>query len=316
MLRTHVFEWHKRSKGHEEVEDDSRSGRPSTSRTEVNVERVRQVVHGDHWLTVRMIASQLDLTKDSVWKIITEDLGIRKVCAEMVPRLLNDDQKECCMQVCQDIIKHLQTEPDLLLRVITGDETWIFEYDPETKRQSCQWKSLTLLRPKKARQSKSKVKVMLITFFDVRGMVHSEFLPQGQTINQQVYKEILRRLLHSVHEKRRELWQDKSWLFHHDSAPADNALSIRQFLAEKNIAVLEEPPYSPDLAPCDCFLFPKLKGIIKGTCFEDVEAVKRAVTMELTGIPEESSQQCIEAWQRRMEKCIRHEGNYFEGGTM
>ena len=93
-------------------------------------------------------------------------------------------------------------------------------------------------------------------------------------------------------------------------------LSIRQFLAEKNLAVLEEPPYSPDLAPCAFFLFPKLKGIIKGTRFEGVEAIKRAVTTELKGIPEESFQQCTEAWQRRMEKCIRLEEYYFEGETM
>ena len=212
----------------------------------------------------------------------------------------------------QDIIKRLQTEPDLLRRVIIGDETWIFEYDPETKRQRCQWKSPTSPRPKKARQSKSKVEVMLITFFDVRSIVHSEFLPQGQTINQQVYKEILRLLLRSVREKRRELWQDKSWLLHHDNAPAHNG----QFLAEKNIAVLEQPPYLPDLAPCDFFLFPKLKGSIKGIRFEGVEAIKRAVTTELRGIPEESFQQCIEAWQRRMEKCIRLEGDYFEGEPM
>ena len=201
------------------------------------------------------------------------------------------DQKERRLQVCQDIIEHLQTEPDLLRRIITGDETFNFEYDPETKRQRCQWKSPTSPRPKKARQSKSKVKVMLITFIDVRSIVHSEFLPQGQTINQQVYKEILRLLLRPVREKRRELWQDKSWLLHHDNAPAHNALSIRQFLAEKNIAVLEQPPYSPDLALCDLFLFPKLKGIIKGTRFEGVEATKRAVTTELSGIPEESFQQ-------------------------
>ena len=103
---------------------------------------------------------------------------------------------------CQDIIERLQTEPDLLRRVITGGETWIFEYDLETKLQSCQWKSPMSLWPKKARQSKSKVKVMLITFLNVRGIIHSEFLPQGQTINQQVYKEILRLLLRSVREKR------------------------------------------------------------------------------------------------------------------
>ena len=231
---------------------------------------------------------------------------MRKVCAKMVPRLLNDDQKERRLQVCQDIIERLQTEPDLLRRVITGDETCFFFWSATRKPSARDVSgSLTSPRPKKARQSKSKVKVMFITFFDVRGIVHGEFLPQGQTINQQVYKEILRLLLRSVREKRRELWQDKSWLLHHDSAPAHNALNIRQLLAEKNMAVLEQPPYSPDLAPCDFFLFPaKLKGIIKGARFEGVE-VERVVTTELRGIPKESFQQCIEAWQRRMEKCIK-----------
>ena len=109
-----------------------------------------------------------------------------------------------------------------------------------------------------------------------RHIVHSEFLTQSQTISQQVYKEILRLLLRSVREKRRELWQDKPWLLHHDNAPAHNALSIRQFLAEKNITVLEQPPCSPDLALCVLFLFHKLKGIIKVTHFEDMEAIKRA----------------------------------------
>ena len=89
------------------------------------------------------------------------------------------------MQMCQDVIELLQTEPDLLRRVMTDDETWIFEYNPETKRQRCQWKSPVSLRPKKARQSKSKIKVMLIMFFDVRGIIHSEFLSQGQTISKQ-----------------------------------------------------------------------------------------------------------------------------------
>ena len=70
-----------------------------------------------------------------------------------------------------------------------------------------------------------------------------------------------------------------------------NALSIRQFLAENNIAVLEQPPCLPDLAPCDFFLFPKLKGVIKGTRFQD----STAVTKELRAIIMESFHKCIEA---------------------
>ena len=146
-----------------------------------------------------MIADELNMNNERVWRIITEDLGMRKVCAKMVPRLLNDGQKENRVQVCQDILKQLEITPDLLSRVVTGDELWIFEYDPLTKRQSLEWKSASSPKPKKARLFKSKIKVMLIVFFDV----HLEFLPQGQTTNQNVYKDILRRLMRSVREKRR-----------------------------------------------------------------------------------------------------------------
>ena len=122
--------------------------------------------------------------------------------------------------------------------------------------------------------SKSKVKVTLITFFDVRGIVHKEFLPQGQTINQHIYKDILRHLMRCVREKRQELWDEKSWVLHHDNAPSYNALNIWEFLAKINIAVMDQPPYSPDLAACD-FLSPKLKGTNKGTRFNDVEDIKK-----------------------------------------
>jgi len=82
---------------------------------------------------------------------------------KMVPRLLNEERR---VQVCQDILEQLKTEPNLLNRVVTGDESWIFEYDPLTKRQSLEWKSALSPRPKKARMFKFKTKVMLIVCFD------------------------------------------------------------------------------------------------------------------------------------------------------
>ena len=117
------------------VKYDSRSGRPSTSRTKVNVKRVRQVECDDRRLTVRMIASQLDKKKNKVYTIITEDLIMWKVFAKIAPKLLNDDSKEYYMQTCHDIIKCLQTEPGSLRWVFTSDKAWNFEYDPETKYQ-------------------------------------------------------------------------------------------------------------------------------------------------------------------------------------
>ena len=79
--------------------------------------------------------------------------------------------------------------------------TWIFEYDPEAKKQSHEWKSYGSPRPVKARKSKAKVKVMVIVFFNIQGIVHFKFLLQGQTVNQTVYKEILWCLVRSVLER-------------------------------------------------------------------------------------------------------------------
>ena len=124
ISKTCLFEWHKRFKdGREEVEDNHRSGRPFTSRTDKNVECVRQKVRNDRRLTVRMIADELGMNSERVWRIITEDLRMRKICAKMVPRLLNEGQKEQRVQVCQDILEHLETEPNLLKRVVTGNES-------------------------------------------------------------------------------------------------------------------------------------------------------------------------------------------------
>ena len=134
MSRARVFEWHRRFReGEEDVEDKPRSGRPSSSKTDENVEAVRQAVRGDRRLTVRMIAEQVGIDRQTVWQIITEELRMRKICAKMVPKLLSDDQKARRMQVCEDTLQNIENDPELLTKVITEDETWVFEYDPEKK---------------------------------------------------------------------------------------------------------------------------------------------------------------------------------------
>ena len=69
------------------MEDDHTSGSSSTSRTNENAERVRQKVRSDRRLTVRMIADELSMNNERVWRIITEDLGMREICAKMVPKV-------------------------------------------------------------------------------------------------------------------------------------------------------------------------------------------------------------------------------------
>jgi len=197
-------------------------------------------------LTVRSIAQQVNIDRETVRKILTEDLDMRKVCAKIVPKEFTEEQKQRKVTICQDL---LEEQDDIFGCVITGDETWVYQYDPETKRQSAQWKTANSPRPKKFRRSKSSVKIMLLNFFDIRGIVHYEFVPTGQTVNQVYYLEVLERLREKVKRKRPELFANNSWILHHDNAPAHTALSVREFLATKQITVLEHPAYPPDLAP-------------------------------------------------------------------
>jgi hypothetical protein len=136
-------------------------------------------------------------------------------------------------------------EPHFMSRIITGDETWVYGYDPETKLQSSQWRSPSSPRPKKARQVLSNVKMMLMVFFDIQGLVHCEFVPAGQTVSQHYYKQVSLRLREKVRRQRSQLFQSSRWLLHHNNAPAHTALSIQEFLTKKKIPVVSHPPYSP-----------------------------------------------------------------------
>jgi hypothetical protein len=93
---------------------------------------------------------------------------MRKVSAKMVPRILTHDQKQCWLHISSCLLRNAE----MFDRVITADETWCFQYDPETKRHSMQWKTQNSPQPKKARMSQSQVKTMFVCFFDQTGIVH------------------------------------------------------------------------------------------------------------------------------------------------
>ncbi|UYV74077.1 hypothetical protein LAZ67_11002043 [Cordylochernes scorpioides] len=134
---------------------------------------------------------------------------MRRVAAKFVPKLLNCDQKQHRMNIANEMLDSVRDDPNLLQRVITGDEAWVYGYDVETKAQSSQWKLAHEPKPKKARQVRSNVKVLLTVFFDCRGVVHHEFLPQGRT---------------------------------HDNAPAHTSLLVRDILAKNNTLMMPQPP--------------------------------------------------------------------------
>ena len=185
--------------------------------------------------------------------ILTNNLHMKCVCVKFVPRLLTDDQCEQRQKIAGDLFDQSCEDVQFLKNIVTGDESWVYGYDPQTKQQSSQWKGPSSPGPKKGRQVRGKTKVMLLAFFDSEGIVHHEYAPDGQTINKDFYLEVLRRLRGSVRRKQPEKWRDGNCIKHHDIAPAHTSHPVQQFLAKHGTA---QPPYSPDLAPCN-FPIPK-----------------------------------------------------------
>ncbi|UYV63995.1 hypothetical protein LAZ67_2006278 [Cordylochernes scorpioides] len=283
--RSNVYRWYKMfSEGREDVNDEERAGRPSTSTTDEKINEVEKMILANRRITVREVAEDLNISIGSCHSIFINDLGMRRVAAKFVPKLLNCDQKQHRMNIANEMLDSVRDDLNLLQRVITGDEAWVYGYDVETKAQSSQWKLPHEPRPKKARQVRSNVKVLLTVFFDCRGVVHHEFLPQGRKVNKEYYLQVMRNLREAIRQKRPDLWKNKNWLLHHDNAPAHTSLLVRDFLAKNNTLMMPQPPYSPDLAPCDFFLFLKLKRPMKGRRYATLDEIKTASMEELKNI--------------------------------
>ena len=145
------------------------------------------------------------------------------------------------------------------------NESWIYCYDPESKRQSSQRKHAVSPRPKKARQSKSIHKRLMIPFFDSTGVIYIHWVPIGQTVNKEFYTEVLREFRKRFNRKRPALFKSGQLHFQQDNAPVHNSILVTDYLTKFSIKTVPHCPYCPDLNPGDFWLFPKLRGC----CYKD-----------------------------------------------
>ncbi|UYV64624.1 hypothetical protein LAZ67_3001369 [Cordylochernes scorpioides] len=238
--RTTVFEWHSRFKaGRISIEDD-----PQNPRT-----------------TLLELEQDTGISKTTIGRIVTEDLKLKKTPAKFIPRFLTNEQKLCRLATCEDMMEMTRTDPECKDKIITGDETWVYGYDPETKPQSAEWRS--------------------------------------QTVIKEMYLGILRHLREAIRKKRPEKWTNGGWILHHDNARPHTAHLMTSFLAKNGTQILLQPPYFPDIAPNDFFLFPKLKAVLKGRHFDTRDDIIEKSPLALKSIPKEAYKNCFDNWEKR-----------------
>ena len=265
MTKCRVYQWCQLFKsGRTSLEDDDRVGRPQTSKSDNNAQRVDALVREDRRLKVREMASILELSKTTVHRLVHDTLGYRKVSARWVPKMLTDAHKLQRLNVSQYLLNlceadgisvgapvigpggdngvYIDIDRDFLEHMITGDETWVHHVTPETKRDSMTWKHPGSPPAKKFKVQQSARKLMATVFWDRHGILLMDVLMPGQTVNAINYCETLDKLREAVRRKRPGRLR-QGVVLQHDNATPHTANLTKQWMQKYNWTILPHPPH-------------------------------------------------------------------------
>lgn len=161
---------------------------------------------------------------------------------------------------------------------------------------------------------------MCILFFDSVGVIHIEFLPQGETVDSDFYISVLTRLKESIRRKCPVMWRggfdgstNRDFILLQDNATPHVSVPTLAFFGENDFDLLSHPPYSPDLALCDFWAFPHVKSQMRGKVYPNIEAVQKEVKSILRKTPKEMFAQAMYDLPVCWSKCVQSAGEYFKG---
>lgn len=266
----------------------------------------------DRRIKLQEIADVLKLSKGSVFNILHENLRMKKFFSKWVPRLLTMEQKQQRVDESKRCLElFMRNKKDFLRRYVTVDETWIHHYTPESKRASAEWRCEGESRPKRPKTQQSAGKVMASVFWDSHGILFIDYLKKGQTINSDYYIALLDRLSDEIKRKRPHMAKKKT-LFHQDNAPIHKSMKTMAKLHDLHYQLLPHPPYSPDLAPSDYYLFANLKKMLQGKKFMSDDEVIAETEAYFEEKDTSFYKKGIEMLEKRWKNCIALEGEYVD----
>lgn len=286
--------------------DAAREGRPSV---DIN-DKIQELLDENGHHSCRNLAAELGVSPQTVCNHLHE-MGKRYLANSWIPHRLTYENKIARVRACEELLA-MQCENNFVNQLITMDEIWIYLDTESTGKQKKSWRGkedppVTLVKPDVAR------KCMYTIFWDSKGVLLLDVLPSGETFTSDYYCRLLDLLVINIRDKRRRSFAPYVWniSYQHDNARPHVARNSMQKLKDLHFHVIPHPPYSPDLAPSDFYLFSPLKAAIRGKIYATVDDLHADITHWLANKPKEFFQTAFEKLPSRWQKCVDHDGDYF-----
>jgi len=296
--------------GGQDLEDDPRSGRPATAVTSDNIERIRQLIEEDPRVSYKYIEAETFISPPAIYIIIHDRLKLRKLASRWVPYELTDAHRAQRVEACRENLAKYSKEGGRLYDIITGDESWIYHRKIERKASNYTWVAEGQSPGTVVRRGRFEAKTMITVFFKSSGVLLLDCMDEGETITSKYYLKNCLKPVVRVIKQQRPTSGTKNMKILHDNAKPHIAKEVKKYLESEGIEIIRHPPYSPDLAPCDFWLFDLIKKQLVDA--QDAQSLKRQITAILESIPKEEYLKTFQKWIERMQLCINNDGHYFE----
>ena len=298
--------WVKQFKlGRTDVNDEDRTGRPQEL---AFVPLVDHIIEKDPYVSSRQIGKMLQITHNTVIKILTENLGREYRHLRWVPHCLNQLQKHNRVvkaKIILDILK--EARESNFKGILTGDESWfVFTQTP-----THQWIVRGEIPDEIEEPSRFQKKVMVTIFVTPDGKYFIDFLPKGQKYTADYFcQNIIPGLEDLAFPNGRK--NERKWLLHFDNSPIHKAKLTIDNLDNSDFDLIPHPAYSPDIALMDFGLFGTIKEKMGVYQYDDENELKNAIIEILDSFGKDFFEKLFLTWEERLKICISTNGEYVQ----
>lgn len=298
-----VYNWFEKfNQGDFSLEDHMHPGK---SIDVEKAETICKMVEEDPFISVHEISRRTDLPRTTVGRYLFQYGGYISIGTKIVPYILNEEKKEDRIKYSQQIHKILKKkEKEGYIGVLTGDETWIYQSTYPKRVLVKEGEEIPAFPKEDFREEK----MMIAVFISSNDFHVLHMVPEGATLK---HHEYLKDVIKPTIEDAKKKFGDHQLYLHHDNSSVHKTADIIEYLKEKEVILIPQPPYSPDLSPLDFYLWGRLKTSMMGLSFSSKEKQLEHISKFLNEISHHEFLRVFDHWVHRLEWVMDNDGDYY-----